>query len=144
MTDHTMMPMPDDYCQWHGLKPGTYQACWTCGKLLPWGEKASRHGTCEEALAVHGWAWGPGQRDDPFASMRTNTAAIGSAPTWTPGGSGSLGSQGVTTGGMPIRREIITEGSTPKKIVGKPKEDVPGLTDGGIDKDAYDDFMRSL
>lgn len=73
--------------------------------------------TCEEELSRSGWRWGPGQIDDPFRYMRED---------------------GITPPGIP------SAGATAWSFPTAPSEDIPGLTEHGIDKDAYDSFMRDL
>jgi hypothetical protein len=132
MTQHTWMAFPDVYRQKTGLAAHYKQACWTCGKFYP-----GVMDQCEYYLNQSGWIWGPGQPGDPFASMRTNTAASGGP------GKTVLGSAGVGSNGMPVRPDAPPLPVWQAKTV-EPAETRPGLTAEEIDRKAYDDFMRNL
>lgn len=136
MTPHTPVALSDEYKLRKHLGAAYKQACWTCGKIFP---AVSKY--CETYLTQYDWRWGPGQPEDPFASMRTNVAGGASAGQ-------ALGSQGVGAHGMPIRdpghtHHIYVPESSPPAAAG-PAEKRPGLVSEEIDRKAYDEFMKGL
>jgi hypothetical protein len=150
MTDHVMHPIPDPDGYWRKLggiggSKGPKQACWFCG-LFDTSVAGSRQ-DCSTVQANPSMKhYRAGGRLDPFASMRTNTAAgaaSGRPLTANPGM--VLGSKGVGGSGMPIRRDVpVPDPGYHPPVVAGPKEDRPGLTEERINRDAYDDFMRGL